>query len=116
MFFIHLFASILLLIAVSLIIPQFNPGGLIVLPVEGVLIATIGLGVESLTRWCRLNHRKRSFAVSLSAPLGMMISKTLFAGVNLTGLGIIVMYLGMVGLELLLPEPRRTSGSDKYNQ
>lgn len=102
LFFIRFFYIALLLIGVPLFFPRFEPGGRFMILAEAWLTA----GLIWLLR--RVLHRRfskqlRALAGGVVFVAGMAIINRFFAGVELNPGGMVGAFLGVVGVELLLP-------------
>jgi hypothetical protein len=92
----------LLIIMITLIVPGLRFGGRYIILAEALLSALLASFFRKLIG-TRLSHRKRSFLTAIGIVITLFIGKTLFYGVNLPLLGIIILYFGAVLLELVLP-------------
>ncbi len=103
MFFLIRFSYIaLLLIFTQLLVPAFRPGGRFII----LLIALIAAFLTGIARKISAGKLPKQQQVPLcgfSIIIVLLLFGYYFPGVKLTFLGIIVAYLGLVFLELLLP-------------
>lgn len=103
MFFLIRFSYIaLLLIFTQLLIPAFRPGGrFLILLIASVVTFLTGL-IRKITAG-RLPKQQQAPLCGISIALTLFLGGYYLNGVKLTFLGILVTYLGLVLLELLLP-------------
>ena len=103
-FLLRLFFCILLLIVCSLVSSGFGLGGRWSILLTALLIVGTGFGVRRVLRIVKIPSKYQAWLSEIGI-LGVVIAfGRLFFGVNLSWLGIITVYLGMVGLEMILPE------------
>ncbi len=104
LFFMRFFCCILLLIICSLISPGFSIGGRGSILLLAALIVGITFGIRWILQHFKIKNKHRIWLVGLGAIGILLAASNRFRGVNLSGTGIITVYLGMVGLEMILPE------------
>lgn len=103
MFFLVRFTYIaLLLIFTQLLIPAFQPGGRFLILLIAAPTAILTDFIRRLATKKAL--KKKALFSGLSIIPLLFASGRLFTGVKLTFLGILVSYLGLVFLELMLPD------------
>lgn len=103
MFFLIRFSYIaLLLIFTQLLIPAFRPGGRFLILFIASVAAFLTLMIRKITTR-RLPKLQQVPLSGISIIIVLLLFSYFFTGVKLTFLGILVAYLGMVLLELLLP-------------
>jgi hypothetical protein len=98
----------LILIMVSLVLPDVRLGGRFFILLEAMVIAIVIHGFRKLIGG-RIPYRERGILTGLSVVMVLFLVKMLFSGVNLTIMGILLLYFGAILLEILLPD-RITSG------
>ncbi len=108
---IRFFYATLLLLGVFLLFPENNPGGSYLILAEGLLIGGTAHWIHRIT--AVLPVRERSLLSGLSVAVGILPAVLFFPQVNLSITGILALYLGMIGLELILPVQKRIVNENK---
>jgi chromate transport protein ChrA len=98
----------LIMIMVSLVLPDLRLGGRFLMLLEAIVIALLIHGFRKLIG-NRIPDRERSILTGLSIVMVLFLVKILFPGVNLTIMGMLLLYCGAVVLEIILPD-RITGG------
>jgi uncharacterized membrane protein len=93
----------LILIMASLVLPDLRLGGRFLILLEAMLITILIHGSRELIG-SRIPYRERSILTGLCAVMGLFLVKKVFSSVNLTILGILLLYFGVVLMEIILPD------------
>ncbi len=94
----------LLMIAGNLLLPDLKLGGRYLILLEAFITTLVAHFFRYVL--CNLKIiRYRCTFVGISILIGLFLIRSLFSGVNLSLAGILILYLGVVLLEMILPDP-----------
>jgi hypothetical protein len=93
----------LMMILIMLFLPSLRLGGRYLILLEA-LFAALMAGLFRYWIQSRISQRKRSIVTGLSIVITLFLAKSAFYSVNLTIMGILTLYVGVVLLEMILPD------------
>ncbi len=105
----------LLLILTQLLIPAFRPGGRFIILLIALITALCAQIIRKVTAG-RLQKKWQNLFSGASIIIMLLLSGYYFSGVKPTFLGILAAYLGLVILEVLLPNSWHELIYQKYQR
>jgi hypothetical protein len=96
----------LCLIFTHLILYDFQPGGRYLILVEAIVTGFIAHWIRLLIR-SDMDYRLRSMLSAGGLIFGLGLTRLVFSGIRLTIPGILLVYSGLILVELILPEDLR---------
>ncbi len=92
------------MIAGNLLIPDLKLGGRYLILLEAFITTLVTHFLRYVLCNLKINRYRCTFA-GIGILIGLFLIRSLFSGVNLSLAGILILYFGVVLLEMILPDP-----------